>query len=191
MTQPPWDLGPYRPLLRLRARQLQLAPRLRARFDASDLVQETLLNAHKNLGQFQGRSEGELVKWLDKILENVAKDMIRRERAGKRDPGLERSIEDAVADSGARVRAYLTAQGPSPSQQAELREQLARLAAALDRLPEDQYDVVVLRDLLEAPLAEIAGRLGRTERSVAGLLRRGRAKLSELLAEGPGGDHDT
>jgi RNA polymerase sigma-70 factor (ECF subfamily) len=183
MTQPPWDLGRYRPLLRLQARQLQLDPRLRARFDASDLVQEALLKAHANLGQFQGGSEEELVRWLQTILENVVRDAIRRERADKRDPELERSMEAAVADSGARVRANLAAKGPSPSQQVELREQLLRLAAAVDQLPEDQYDVVVLRDLLDTPLAEIAGRLGRTERSVAGLLRRGRAKLSELLAE--------
>jgi RNA polymerase sigma-70 factor (ECF subfamily) len=60
---------------------------------------------------------------------------------------------------------------------------LARLAEAVEELEEDQRDVVSLRLLMDAPVAEIAERLGRTEKSVAGLLLRGKRKLRELLAD--------
>jgi hypothetical protein len=58
-----WQLGRYRALLHLHARQVQRDPRLGRRFDASDVVQEALLRGHANLGQFRGSTEAELVGW--------------------------------------------------------------------------------------------------------------------------------
>jgi RNA polymerase sigma-70 factor (ECF subfamily) len=58
---------------------------------------------------------------------------------------------------------------------------LLRLASAIDQLPEDQRDVLMQRDLLGASVSQIAEQLGRTEKSVAGLLLRGRRRLRELL----------
>jgi len=58
---PEWLSERHRALLRLRARHLQLDPRLRRRFDESDLVQETLLRAHANRDQCRGETEGERV----------------------------------------------------------------------------------------------------------------------------------
>src|SRR5713226_5208632 len=83
-----WQLERYRPLLRLRARQLHLDPRLKRRFDSSDLVQETLLKAHKNLHQFRGTTEAELVKWLQEILANALADQVRKATTGKRNVKL-------------------------------------------------------------------------------------------------------
>jgi RNA polymerase sigma-70 factor (ECF subfamily) len=162
-------------------RQLHLDPRLQRRFDASDLVQEALLKAHQNIGQFRGLSEPELVKWLQTILASAAADEVRKARAQKRDVALEQSLQAAVAESSARLEAFLAAEHSTPSQQAERQELLLRVSAAVDRLPDDQRDVVILRDLLGTPVAQIAEQLGRTEKSVAGLLLRGRAKLRESL----------
>ena len=58
-----------------------------------------------------------------------------------------------------------------------------RVAAALAQLPQDQRDVVLLRDSLDTPIRVIAEQLGRSEKSIAGLLVRGRRKLRELLQE--------
>jgi DNA-directed RNA polymerase specialized sigma24 family protein len=58
-----------------------------------------------------------------------------------------------------------------------------RFAAALDQLPKDQRDVVILRDVEGSKLADIKERLGRNEKSIAGLLRRGRQSLRGLLIE--------
>jgi RNA polymerase sigma-70 factor (ECF subfamily) len=178
---PGWELNRYRPLLRLQIRQMALDPRLQRRFDSSDLVQETLLRAHTNLGRFRGKSDAELVKWLQEILANVVADEVRKARARKRDLALEQSLEAVMADSSARLEGYLAASQPSPSGQAERQELLLRLAAAIDSLPDDQRDVLIQRDLLGVSVSGIAQQLARTEKSVAGLLLRGRRKLRELL----------
>jgi RNA polymerase sigma-70 factor (ECF subfamily) len=178
-----WQLERYVPLMRLQARKLELDLRLRKRFDSSDLVQETMLKAHEALAHFKGESEAELVKWLQEILGNVLADEVRKARAQKRDLAVEKSLHDAVADSSAQLEAYLTVGDPSPSEQAERQEQLLRLAGAIDELPDDQRDVVIQRDLLGSPVREIANLMERTEKSVAGLLLRGRRRLRELLED--------
>jgi RNA polymerase sigma-70 factor (ECF subfamily) len=176
-----WDLDRYRPLLRLQIRQMQLDPRLQRRFDSSDLVQETLLRAHGNIARFRGKTEADLVKWLQEILANVVTDEVRKARSRKRDLALEQSFEEVMAESSARLEEYLASSQTSPSGQAERQELLLALAAAIDELPEDQRDVLIQRDLNGASVSQIAEQLGRTEKSVAGLLLRGRRKLRELL----------
>jgi RNA polymerase sigma-70 factor (ECF subfamily) len=180
-----WRLERYRPLLRVQVRQLQFDPRLQRRLDESDLVQEALLRAHQGLTDFCGDNEAALVKWLEQILANVLTDAVRREHAQKRDVALEQSLDAALEESSARLGEYLTANGVSPAEQAERQEQLLRLAAALERLPDDYRDVIIRRDLMAESMAQVAGHMGRTEKSVAGLLLRARRKLRELLAEAP------
>jgi RNA polymerase sigma-70 factor, ECF subfamily len=179
--RPEWDPERYRPLLRLQARQLRLDPRLRRRFDSSDVVQETLTRACEELPGFVGTTEAEFIAWLQKILANRAIDLIRRERAARRDVALEQSIQDGLRDSSERLKDLLVGSTSSPSAQAARRELLLHLAEAIEQLPQDQREVVILRELQEASVAQIAAQLGRTEKSVAGLLRRGRRKLAEIL----------
>jgi RNA polymerase sigma-70 factor (ECF subfamily) len=81
------------------------------------------------------------------------------------------------------LQQFVAARDAPPGQQAERRELLLRVAAAIDQLPEDQRDVIIQRDLLGTPVAEVAALLGRTPKSVAGLLLRGRRRLRELLSE--------
>jgi RNA polymerase sigma-70 factor (ECF subfamily) len=182
---PAWQPERFRSLLRLKVRHLQRDPRFRRRFDSSDLVQETLLRAHQNLEQFRGQTEAELVKWLEVILGHVVLGQIREATAGKRDVRLEQSLQALLAESSVKLAAFLTADQPSPSGQVERRELLVRVAEALDQLPEDQRDVILLRYVSDTPLAQIAEQLGRTPKSVAGLLRRGLQRLRELLADNP------
>src|SRR5262249_47023769 len=143
------------------------------RFDESDLVGETMLKAHANLGACQAATEAELVRWLQQILTNVYLDRLDGGKAQKCDVRLERSLQGMLADSTARLEAFLEdRRQESPSEAAQRHELLARLAEAVEQLEEDQRDVVVLRLLMDTPVAEIAKRLGRTEKSVAGLLLR-------------------
>ncbi len=178
---PPWQLENYRAFLRLQVRQLYRDPRLERRFDSSDLVQETLLKAHQKLDQFRGQTAAELVKWLQEILVHTLADAVRQARAQKRDVALDQSLHEVLADSSARVEAFLESGRPSPLHEVERGEMLLRLTAAMEELPEDQHEVVMQRDLLGLPVAQIAAHLGRTEKSVAGLLLRGRRRLRALL----------
>jgi RNA polymerase sigma-70 factor (ECF subfamily) len=183
MAAPELDLERCRSLLRLQVRLMEFDPRLRRRFDSSDLIQETLLRAHANRAGFRGGTDAELVKWLQEILAHVVRDEVRKAHARKCDVGLEQSLDAALADSSARLGQYLAASQASPILQAERQEQVLRLAAAIDRLPADQQDVVIQRDLQGASVSQIAERMGRSEKAVAGLLSRARSRLRELLEE--------
>lgn len=179
---PQWELERYRDYLRLLAR-LQLDPRLRGKLDPSDIVQQTLLQAHQMRDQFRGTTEAEQAAWLRQILvrtmTNAARDLGRL----KRDVGRERSLEAAIEDSSARLEVWLAAEQSSPSECAEKNERLLRLAEALEQLPEAQREAVVLHHLRGLSLAEMAGQLDRSEGAVAGLLHRGIKRLRELLRD--------
>jgi RNA polymerase sigma-70 factor (ECF subfamily) len=184
-TQPVVNFPPlerYREYLRLLAR-LQMDPRLRQKLDPSDVAQEALLQAHAKKEQFRGQSEGELTAWLRRILANTLAMSVRRFGQQRRDAALERSLEAAVEASSMRLEAWLANDDPGPSKQAERNEQLLHLAAALEQLPPEQREALELRHLQGHPVAEIGQRLGRSEASVAGLLRRGLMNLREILSD--------
>jgi RNA polymerase sigma-70 factor (ECF subfamily) len=183
MTSPDRPLDRYRPLLCLHVRQLKLGRLYRARFDSSDVVQEALVRAVKGLDQVRGAAEPEFVRWLQAVVRNVLVDLVREHGAGKRDPRLERTAADAAGDADTPLAAYLAASQPGPSTLAARQDDLLRLAAAVERLPEAERDAVVAHFILELPLAEVAARLGRSEKGAAGLVFRGKRRLRELLTE--------
>jgi RNA polymerase sigma-70 factor (ECF subfamily) len=177
-----WELERFGDYLRLLAR-LQLDSRLQAKLDASDVVQQTLLQAHEHRAQFRGESEAELAGWLRTILGNVLAAAIRRFAADARDLGRERSLQDSLAESSARIECWLAAGQSSPSECVMRVEELVRLAGALASLPADQREVIELHHLKGWPVAEVAESMQRTKPAVMGLLFRGQKKLRELLQE--------
>ena len=57
---------------------------LRAKVDASDLVQQTLLEAYRDFGRFQGTTEAEWLAWLRRMLAHNAADFVRQYRGTKK-----------------------------------------------------------------------------------------------------------
>jgi RNA polymerase sigma-70 factor (ECF subfamily) len=176
----PAGLEQYRSYLELLAR-LHLQPRFRGKLGASDIVQDTLLKATQRLDQYRGQSDAELAAWLRAILTNTLVDAVRGLEGGKRDIALERSLEASLAQSSARLEELLQTKGASPSEQVLRHEELLQLSTSLTRLPEDQRQALELHYLQGCTVAEVAEQMGRSERSVAGLVRRGLHKLRELL----------
>jgi RNA polymerase sigma-70 factor (ECF subfamily) len=175
----------YRDYLRLLAR-VQLSPRLQAKVDASDVVQQALLEAHKCRGQFRGQTEAERLAWLRAILAHVLAAAARRFSAESRDLGRERSLEAEVDLSSSRLECLLAADQTSPSERTIRGEEVLRLAHAMASLPADQRQVVEMHHLKGMPLAEVAALMGRSRPAVAGLLFRGLNKLRELLPDQAG-----
>jgi RNA polymerase sigma-70 factor (ECF subfamily) len=164
--------------------RLHLGEQLRGKVDASDVVHEALLEAHRKRDQFRGHCDAELAAWLRQMLACTLADALRAHSRARRDVARERSLEAALAASSARLEAFLAAAEPSPSRQAEHNEQLLRLAEALTRLPPAQRQVVELRHLQGWSLEAIGRHLDRTPAAVAGLLHRGLRQLRTVLHQG-------
>ena len=101
-------LARYQSWLQLLAR-MQIDGRFRGKFDASDIVQQTLLEACRDLPKFRGGTEAELLAWLRQVLAHVLGHEFRR-YAGtqQRDVGREVSLEQSLAQSSQRLG------GPDP-----------------------------------------------------------------------------
>jgi RNA polymerase sigma-70 factor (ECF subfamily) len=171
----------YRHYLALLAR-LQIGRRLQDKVDASDLVQETFLEAHRDFAQFQGLTEKELVSWLRQVLaSNLANQVRRYFGTQRRDIRLERELTSELDQSSRVLDHALLAPCSSPSQQAVRREQAVLLADALERLPEDYREVIILRHLEGLTFVEVARRMGRSLDSVDKLWARALARLRRSL----------
>ena len=163
--------------------QGELAPELRAKGGASDIVQETLLEAYRDFASFHGDTEGELLAWLRRLLLNNLADFTRQYRA----TGKRRLDREAAPPGGSSVRPGdgLAATGPSPSSQAAATEQSAAVLRVLDRLPDDYRRVIVLRYQEGRPFEQIGQELGRTGNAARKLLLRAIGRVQEELGEPP------
>lgn len=160
---------------------------LSGKFDESDVVQETLLQAHRTKHQFQGHTEGEFLAWLRKILARRLLDLYRKFGRAKRDVTRERSLDVVLEQSSARLQRCLACPGSSPSEQAMRNEELLRVSMALQRLSENQRVAVELHYLHDCPFSEVADRMGLTRDQVAGLIRRGVSNLRKHINDVSGG----
>lgn len=186
-TQGQPALGPllelYRNYLRLLAR-VEIGRRLQGKLDASDLVQETLLEAHRNFPRFQGSEEPQFVLWLRQILAAKVANLVRHYFGTQgRDVRLEQTLAADVDRSSRLLGKDLVASLTSPSLQAVRREQAVLLADALERLPADYREVIILRHLEGLPFPQVAARMERTEDSVQKLWVRALARLRQVFED--------
>ncbi len=173
----------YRHYLELLAR-LEIGRRLQTKVDTADVVQDTFLEAHRNLKLFRGSGEAEFVAWLRSILSAKMANLVRHYLGTQgRDVRREQHLEIDLDQSSRLLDRGLVALGSTPSQQVARRETGVLLAAALARLPVDYREVVVLRHLEELTFPDIAVRMQRSVDSVQKLWVRALVQLRQLMRD--------
>jgi RNA polymerase sigma-70 factor, ECF subfamily len=175
----------YRHYLKLLA-EVQLGRHLRGRCDPSDVVQQTLLEAHRDFGGFQGEHERDLLAWLRRVLAHNIYNEARRQTARQRNVGREVSLEQVHAgldQSSLQLGHALAADVPTPSQIAGRQEAAVLLADALARLPGDYQTVLLLRIFEGQSADEVAERMNRTAGAVRMLQLRALTALREEMKE--------
>jgi RNA polymerase sigma-70 factor (ECF subfamily) len=173
-------LSQYHDYLRHVARR-KLSRDLQPKGDASDLVQETFLEAHRFFERFQGRSGDALRAWLRCLLLHRCAKVGRRFRnTRKRQLAREVSLHSvrplAVSDGGPGAAAV-----PSPSAHLMARERQEVLREALDRLPDDYRRVMLLRYYEEKTFEEIGRDMRRSADAVRMLWARALERLKHEL----------
>ena len=174
-------LEKYRSYLRVLV-ELQLNPQLRGKLDPSGVVQQTLLEAHQ--AQCESEQPGDdPLPWLRRILANNLTDEIRKlgrtKRAGTREVSLEQALEQALEQSSLKLEAFAAADDVSPGHRLIREEQILKLTASMNKLPDAQREALILQDWHGWQLAQIAEQMGKSRVAVAGLLKRAVQTLRE------------
>ena len=161
--------------------------------DAEDALQETLVSAWRNLGEFGQRSS--LRTWLYQIATNRCLSMLRadsrRPRTAIHVPYLTLPQPTGVSDAPPWLEPYpdvlldnLVDQAPGPEARYETTEAISlAFITALQLLPPRQRAVLVLRDVLGYRAGEVAKMLDATQESVQSALKRARATVDSHLAD--------
>jgi RNA polymerase sigma-70 factor (ECF subfamily) len=175
-------LEQYRHYLRLLAR-IEIGRKLQGKVDASDVVQDAFLDAHRYFPNFRGTAEPQFVQWLREILAGTLANQVRRYFGTQaRDPRLEVGLKADLDHSTVGLANIPIDPRSSPSQQVARGEQSLLMAEAIGGLPDDYQTVIVLRHLEGMTFPQVAERMGRTVDSVEKLWIRALAQLRKRFA---------
>jgi len=161
--------------------RIRAGPRLRELDSSLDLVQSACREVLQALGRNPVRDEVGFRQWLYTAAERKILDRAKPHRRLRRDAARSVPLADPIstAEAACLSRAYESIY--TPSHQAMLHEEMSALEAALEELPEDSREVIVLAYLVGLPHAEIALKLDRSEGAVRVLLHRALARLSHAM----------
>jgi RNA polymerase sigma-70 factor (ECF subfamily) len=149
---------------------------------AEDLVQETFLAALSSLDKFRGDSQ--LYTWLRSIAFHKINDFYRHQA---REPKPQESPPDFDA---MKQLEQTGGDEPAPLTVMESEEIRQSVHQALEGLPQDYQEVLVLKYLEEMPVLEISQVMGRSPKSVEGLLSRARKAMRDNLTENNDGENN-
>ena len=148
---------------------VRIDPRLAARVDPSDVVQETLAEAHRRLDDYLAGRPMPFYPWLRQLAQDRLADLHRRHvRAARRAVGREEPAGPALSDASVADLARRLHRVGSPGRARPLAaaNRPAVVRAALARLPDTDREVLVLRHLEQLTPREIAAVLGVSEAAV-------------------------
>jgi RNA polymerase sigma-70 factor, ECF subfamily len=152
---------------------------LQAKASASDLVQETFLEAQRDFPRFQGRTEAELLAWLRQALLHNLANLARHYRAtAKRQ--VQREVQLAPGSNGA---SELADAGPTPSARLQASERQQQVERALARLPADYREVILLRNQVRHSFEEVGRLMHRSADAARRLWSRAIERLQAELEE--------
>jgi RNA polymerase sigma-70 factor, ECF subfamily len=163
-----------RPVLLTLAEAL-ISPALRVELDASDLVQQTLMEAHQQSRELASFDDGPFFSWLRTALRHNVLDAVKHLSTQKNNAARRVRVSN-IEDSFVRL-----ADDTSPSEIVQRNEQTAQLLAAIQGLTSNQREAVILKHLRGLSLQQVAKELSLSESATAGLLHRGRKQLVERL----------
>lgn len=152
---------------------------IRPKVGSSDIVQEALLTAYREFGQFNGETSHELVAWLRQICKHDISDAERSfKRTQKRQISREKPIEPS-----SKMMIPLPDASATPSTEAMAIEQSNQLNAAMAKLPADYQTVLRLRNWEQLSFEEIGQQMERSAESVRKLWTRAVLKIQQYLEE--------
>lgn len=165
----------------------RMDPRIAARTDPSDVVQEALLEAHQRLSEYLRHRPMPFYVWLrhltwQKLLQIHRRHVRSQRRTVKREQDVERAMVDR---STVRLAELLAARGPSPSAALVRKERRQRVVEALQQLSEDDREVLLLRLMEQLSIRETAAVLGIAEGTVGSRQFRALERLRVLLGDLP------
>jgi len=162
--------------------RLRMGKELRSKLESMDVVQDVLVSALKDLGDFTYRADGDFLRWLSKVAENRLRDNIDKLHAGKRDIRKEVRLDNHGPTTEDRLFAV---RGPidtaTPSVIMSRKEELDELAKAMDELKPEYKEVIVLTKIEGLSYKEIAGKLGKSDEAVRKLVSRAMAVLTSVF----------
>jgi RNA polymerase sigma-70 factor (ECF subfamily) len=159
--------------------RLRMGKELRGQLESMDLVQDALVCALRDLGDFTYRTEGDFLRWLSKIAENRIRDNLDRLHADKRDIRREIRLDNRGPTTGAKFAGPIDA--ATPSAIISKKEDFDKLAEAIDALKPEYREVIVLTQIEGRSYKEIADKCGKSSEAVRKLLSRAMAALTSAF----------
>lgn len=158
----------------------ELDAQVRAKGGASDLIQETLLEAFRDFASFHGGTEQELLAWLRRLLHNNLSNFTRR-YLGTAKRGAAAEVPLDTDDSANPAGLKLIGSDSPPSSYTRAKEQAEAVQKALEPLPPEYRQVILLRDQEELPFEEIGRRMDRSSNAAEKLWLRAIQRLQHEL----------
>lgn len=162
--------------------RIRMGPKLRGRHDSMDIAQDAMIRVIRSLDKFKPQSDGALIQWMSKLVENEIRDRVdylgaKKRRLSKEVPilpstGSKLGLESRLKDSGQK----------SPSQEVAINEELLQLEEVMDELGQGK-EIILMREYAGLTFREIGGEFNLTEDAARMQYVRAMDKLTDLIAK--------
>jgi RNA polymerase sigma-70 factor (ECF subfamily) len=162
--------------------RFRMCKELRSKLESMDMVQDTLIHALNDLHDFTYKNEGDFIRWLSTIAENVLRGNLRKLHTNKRDIRREVPLNCYGPNTGSRlVKNPGPIEATTPSLIMSKKEDLCNLEKAIDQLKPKYREVIVLAKIEGISYKDIGKRLGKSEDAVGMLLSRAMLALTNVF----------